>query len=97
MTGRQSVPSNTVQYSSLQEQTDTAAASPGMVPNHLFPLSVNIKSRIDVLGDLGADSLAIVELVLALEEEFEIDIPDEDTEKIATVGDAIKYIQEHVK
>jgi len=46
---------------------------------------------------LGADSLAIVELVLAFEEQFEIDIPDEDTEKIATVGDAIKYIQEHVK
>ena len=50
MTGRQSVPSNTVQYSSLQEQTDTAAASPGMVPNHLFPLFVNIKSRTDLLG-----------------------------------------------
>ena len=50
MTGRQSVPSNTVQYSSLQEQTDTATASPGMVPNHLFPLSVNTKSRTDLLG-----------------------------------------------
>jgi len=49
------------------------------------------------IEDLGADSLAIVELVLAFEEQFEIDIPDEDTEKIATVGDAIKYIQEHVK
>jgi acyl carrier protein len=50
------------------------------------------KSFID---DLGADSLAIVELVLAFEEQFEIDIPDEDTEKIRTVGDAISYIQEH--
>jgi len=49
------------------------------------------------IEDLGADSLAIVELVLAFEEQFEIDIPDEDTEKIATVGDAIKYIQDHVK
>jgi acyl carrier protein len=49
------------------------------------------------IEDLGADSLAIVELVLAFEEQFEIDIPDEDTEKIATVGDGIKYIQDHVK
>ncbi len=46
--------------------------------------------------DLGADSLAIVELVLAFEEQFEIDIPDEDTEKINTVGDAIKYIEARV-
>lgn len=47
------------------------------------------------IDDLGADSLAIVELVLAFEEQFEIDIPDEDTEKIRTVGDAISYIKEH--
>ena len=47
------------------------------------------------LNDLGADSLDIVELVMAMEEEFEIEIPDEDAEKIQTVGDAIKYINEH--
>lgn len=47
--------------------------------------------------DLKADSLAVVELVLALEEEFKLEIPDEDTEKIKTVGDAIKYIQNKVK
>ena len=46
------------------------------------------------VDDLGADSLDTVELVMALEEEFGIEIPDEDAEKIATVGDAIKYIQE---
>ena len=56
-----------------------------------------VKDEAQFIEDLGADSLAIVELVLAFEEQFEIDIPDEDTEKIATVGDAIKYIQEHVK
>jgi len=44
------------------------------------------------IEDLGADSLAIVELVLAFEEQFEIDIPDEDTEKIGTVGDAISLL-----
>ncbi len=47
------------------------------------------------LNDLGADSLDIVELVMAMEEEFEIEIPDEDAEKIQTVGDAVKYISEH--
>ncbi|MGQ9532635.1 MAG: acyl carrier protein [Desulfotomaculales bacterium] len=44
--------------------------------------------------DLGADSLDIVELVMAFEEEFDMEIPDEDAEKIRTVGDAVKYIQE---
>ena len=47
--------------------------------------------------DLKADSLAIVELVLALEETFKIEIPDEDTEKIKTVGDAINYIKARAK
>ncbi|HAP93537.1 MAG TPA: acyl carrier protein [Desulfotomaculum sp.] len=47
------------------------------------------------IEDLGADSLDIVELVMALEEEFEIVIPDEDAEKIRTVGQAVKYIQDH--
>ena len=52
----------------------------------------NIKDESAFIDDLGADSLAIVELVLAFEEQFEIDIPDEDTEKIRTVGDAVSYI-----
>jgi len=54
-----------------------------------------VKEAASFIDDLGADSLAIVELVLAFEEQFEIDIPDEDTEKIRTVGDAVSYIQEH--
>jgi acyl carrier protein len=45
--------------------------------------------------DLGADSLAIVELVLALEEKFEVKIPDDEVDKIKTVGDAISYIKQH--
>ena len=45
------------------------------------------------IEDLGADSLDQVELVMALEEEFGADIPDEDAEKLASVGDAIKYIE----
>ncbi len=51
--------------------------------NHLF------------VNDLGADSLDIVELVMELEDEFVLNISDEDAEKIQTVGDAVKYINEH--
>ncbi len=47
------------------------------------------------IEDLGADSLDIVELVMALEEEFNIDIPDEDAEKLKTVGDAMEYLKAH--
>ena len=48
------------------------------------------------VDDLGADSLDLVELVMALEEEYNTEISDEDAEKILTVGDAIEYIQSHV-
>ena len=47
------------------------------------------------IDDLGADSLDTVELVMAFEEEFDIEIPDEDAEKLETVGDAIKYLIGH--
>jgi acyl carrier protein len=53
----------------------------------------NTSSFVD---DLGADSLDVVELVMALEEEFGVEIPDEDAEKIATVGEAVKYIETHM-
>ncbi|MCH5329638.1 MAG: acyl carrier protein [Alistipes sp.] len=48
-------------------------------------------------GHLGADSLDTVELIMEFEKEFDIQIPDEDAEKIATVGDAVAYIEEHKK
>ncbi|CDE97400.1 MAG: acyl carrier protein [Clostridiales bacterium] len=48
------------------------------------------------IDDLGADSLDIVELIMALEEEFDMEIPDADAEKIVTVGDVVEYIKEHV-
>jgi len=56
-----------------------------------------VKLESSFVDDLGADSLDTVELVMALEEEFGIEIPDEDAEKMSTVGDAIKYIEEKVK
>ena len=48
------------------------------------------------IDDLGADSLDIVELVMAIEEDFDIEIPDSDAEKVVTVGDVVDYIKENV-
>lgn len=50
-----------------------------------------------LLDDLGADSLDLVELIMAMEEEFDIEIPDDDVEQIKTVGDAVNYIKEKVQ
>jgi acyl carrier protein len=52
-----------------------------------------VKPEASFVDDLGADSLDTVELVMAFEEEFDLEIPDEDAEKIKTVGDAVKYIK----
>jgi len=56
-----------------------------------------VRPEASFIDDLKADSLAVVELVLALEEEFGIEIPDEDTEQIKTVQDAVNYITNHRK
>lgn len=55
-----------------------------------------VQPETSFVNDLGADSLDTVELVMELEEEFDITIPDEDAEQIQTVGQAIKYIEEHI-
>lgn len=55
----------------------------------------DVKEEASFIDDLGADSLDTVELVMALEEEFGMEIPDEEAEKIATVGDAVKYVESH--
>ncbi len=59
-------------------------------------LSVNaedVNAEAKFIEDLGADSLDLVELVMAFEEEFDLDIPDEDVEKMSTVGDAMEFIK----
>ena len=56
-----------------------------------------VNPQASFIDDLGADSLDTVELVMAFEEEFGIDIPDEDAEKMVTVNDAIKYLEENSK
>lgn len=54
-----------------------------------------ITTESSFVDDLGADSLDIVELIMALETEFDLEIPDEDAEKITTVGDVVEYIKNH--
>ena len=55
----------------------------------------DVTKEASFIDDLGADSLDTVELVMALEEEFGLEIPDEEAEQIVTVGDAVKYIESH--
>ncbi|MGM0453182.1 MAG: acyl carrier protein [Thermodesulfobacteriota bacterium] len=54
----------------------------------------DVVGKASLIDDLGADSLAIVELIMTMEEEFDIDVPDEDAEKLVTVDDAINYINQ---
>jgi len=64
-----------------------------IIVNELGVEPSKVTSEASFVEDLGADSLDTVELVMAFEEEFGIEIPDEDAEKMETVGDAVKYLQ----
>jgi acyl carrier protein len=68
-----------------------------IVVEHLGVEESKVTPEASFIDDLGADSLDTVELVMAFEEAFEIEIPDEDAEKIRTVQDAIDYIGKHAK
>ncbi|MBI5399438.1 acyl carrier protein [Candidatus Saganbacteria bacterium] len=68
-----------------------------VVIEQLGVAETEIKREASYVNDLGADSLDTVELVMALEEAFGIEIPDEDAEKIKTIGDTISYIMSHNK
>lgn len=68
-----------------------------IVAEQLGVNDADVKNDSSFVNDLGADSLDTVELVMALEEEFETEIPDEDAEKITTVQQAVDYIQSHIK
>ena len=69
----------------------------GIIVEQLGVAENAVTMEASFIDDLGADSLDIVELVMALEEEFDIDIPDSDAEKVVTVGDVVDYIKENVK
>jgi acyl carrier protein len=77
--------------SSVEEQVR------GIIAEQLGLKADEIKNDASFVDDLGADSLDTVELVMALEEEFETEIPDEEAEKITTVQQAVDYIGSHVK
>ena len=69
----------------------------GIIAEQLGVAEDEIKTTSSFIEDLGADSLDIVELVMQMEEEFEVEIPDEEAENIKTVQDAINYINTHKK
>ena len=69
----------------------------GIIVEQLGVADTAVTMEASFIDDLGADSLDIVELVMALEEEFDIEIPDADAENVLTVGDVVDYIKENVK
>ena len=69
----------------------------GIIVEQLGVAENTVTMEASFIDDLGADSLDIVELVMALEEEFDIEIPDSDAEKVVTVRDVVEYIKENVK
>ncbi|AKM10386.1 MULTISPECIES: acyl carrier protein [Croceicoccus] len=75
--------------------SDTEERVKKIVVEHLGVEADKVTMDASFIDDLGADSLDIVELVMAFEEEFGVEIPDDAAEKITTVGDAVKYIEEH--
>ncbi len=74
--------------------SDTAARVKKIIAEHLGLVEDSLKDDAHILDDLGADSLDTVELVMALEEEFGIDIPDEKMDAVGTVGQAIAIVQQ---
>src|SRR5258706_11887932 len=80
----------------MAEGRDITAEVKRIIKEQLDVDEADIKAESTFIDDLGADSLGLVELVLAFEEAFEIDIPDEDTEQIRTVQDAVDYIEKHI-
>jgi acyl carrier protein len=77
--------------------SDTAAKVKDIIVDQLGVNADEVVESASFIEDLGADSLDQVELVMALEEAFNAEIPDEDAENLKTVGDAIKYIGEKLK
>ena len=67
----------------------------GIIVEQLGTAETAVSMEASFIDDLGADSLDIVELIMALEEEFDIEIPDADAEKVVTVGDVVEYIKEN--
>jgi acyl carrier protein len=80
----------------MSEARDIAREVKQIVADQLDLELNDIKVESAFIDDLGADSLGLVELVLALEEHFHLEIPDEDTENLLTIGATIEYIRSHL-
>ncbi len=74
--------------------SDIAERVKKIVVDHLGVEADKVVENANFIDDLGADSLDTVELVMAFEEEFNVEVPDEDAEKLQTVGDVVKYIED---
>jgi acyl carrier protein len=84
-------------YGKDKKMSDVAERVKKIVVEHLGVEAAQVKEDAKFIDDLGADSLDTVELVMAFEEEFSIEIPDDAAEKIQTVGDAINFITSNAK
>lgn len=67
-----------------------------IIVEQLGVAEASVEMEASFIDDLGADSLDIVELIMALEEEFDLEIPDNDAEKVVTVGDVVDYIKDNI-
>ncbi len=80
----------------MADQSEILERVTKIVVEHLDVEAEKVSEKANFIDDLGADSLDQVELVMAFEEEFNIEIPDDAAEKISTVGDAVSFISEKV-
>ena len=78
-------------------ETDLKERVSEMIIEQLGATKEEIVPEASFIDDLGADSLDIVELVMAMEEKFDIEIPDDDAEKIQTIGDAVAYLRDRLE
>jgi acyl carrier protein len=98
-----SIPGLTIPPASLTDMAQHMADKPidqrvrDIIVEQLGVKPDQVTPEAKFIEDLGADSLDTVELIMALEEEFGIEVPDEQAEKLLTVGDVVKYIEEHQK
>ena len=96
----QRVPIAAGQNHNLEEGADLATTLERVQAIAVERLGVDAEQVVasaEFIGDLNADSLDLVEVIMAMEQEFDLEIKDEDAENIRTVGDAVKYIEEHAQ
>ena len=96
LTSRPGSPMQSLDYKSDHLMSDVLERVRKIVIEHLDADPEKVTEKASFIDDLGADSLDNVELVMAFEEEFDIEIPDDAAEHIQTVGDAVKFIQERL-